>query len=116
MSQLRSPLKLCSPLIQEAASKIAKEMGNQNNQINRIYPMSIFNTEAGKILGLPDGLTENDLHLILTYLTRETSRIVYDPEVSWPSSKSVQSNLINRPSSSWVRVRRHPRYRIRTKQ
>ena len=82
MSQLQRPLKLCSSLTQEAASKIINEMGSQSNQINRIYPMSVFSSEAGKTLGLQDGLTENDLHLILKFLARDKSRIVYDTGVS----------------------------------
>lgn len=109
-------LKLCSPLKQEAASKIVKEMGSSSNQIDRIYSMSMFSAEAGKILRLHDGLTENDLHLILTYLARDESRIVYDTEVRYSHSMSVQSKLAIRPSSSRLRVRRYFRYRLKTKQ
>ena len=76
-------------LIQEAASKILKGMGSQSNQINRIYPMSMFSTEVCKILNL-HALTDNDLHLILKYLARDKSGIIYDTEVSWPSWKNVQ--------------------------
>lgn len=58
-------------------------MGGRSNLINRIYPMSMFRSEAGNTLNIHDGLTENDLHLLLTYLARDKSRIVYDPEVSY---------------------------------
>lgn len=66
--------------IEEAASMIVNEMGSRNNQIDRIYPMSTFSTEAGKILSSHHGLTNSDLHLILTYLARDKSRIIYDAE------------------------------------
>ena len=69
-------------LVQEAASKIVDEMGSRSNEIDRIYPMSIFSREAGKILKSHNGLIESDLHLILTYLARDKSRIIYDSEVS----------------------------------
>lgn len=69
-------------LIQEAASKIVNKMGSSSNQIDRIYPMSMFSTEAGKVLKSQNGLTESDLHLILKYLARDKSRIIYDAEVS----------------------------------
>ena len=116
MFQLQRPLKFCSFLTQEAGSKIVNEMGSQSKQTNRIYPMSMFSSEASKILGLQDGLTENDLHLILKFLARDKSRIVYDTGVSWCSSKSVQSKLVIRPSNSRLRARRRPYYRPRTKQ
>ena len=58
-------------------------MGNQSNQISRIYPMSMFSTEASKILNLHEGLTDNDLHVILIHLARDKLRVVYDSEVSW---------------------------------
>lgn len=57
-------------------------MGNGSNQIDRIYPMSMFRTEAGKILKSHNGLTESDLSLILIYLARDKSRVIYDTEVS----------------------------------
>lgn len=79
---------------------IVNEMGSRNNQIDRIYPMSTFSTEAGKILSSHHGLTNSDLHLILTYLARDKSRIIYDAEVSQSHSKNVQSKLAVRPSSS----------------
>ncbi len=74
--------ELCSPLIQEAANKIVNEMGNRSNPVDRIYPMSMFRIEAGNVLKSPNGLTKNDLHIILTYLARDKSSIVHDAEVS----------------------------------
>lgn len=55
-------------------------MGSRSNQINRIYPMLLFKVEAGKILELHNELSDGDLHLILTYLARDKSAIVYDAE------------------------------------
>lgn len=69
-------------------------MGNGSNQIDRIYPLSMFSTEAAKILKSHDRLTESDLRLILIYLARDKARIVYDTEVSWSLSKSVQSDWL----------------------
>ena len=57
-------------------------MGSQSNHIDRIHSMSSFSIEVGKILKLNNGLTERDLHILLTYLARDKSRIVYDTEVS----------------------------------
>lgn len=81
MWQVQCSWKPYSLLIQEAASKILNQM-DRSNQIDRIYPMSMFTTEAGKILKSQNGLTESDLHLILTYLARDKSRIIYDAKVS----------------------------------
>lgn len=84
-------MEVCSPLLQEAASKIVNELGSQTNQINRIHPMTIFSTEAGKILKSPNGMTESDLHLLLIYLARDKSKIIYDAKVSKSNLQSVQS-------------------------
>ncbi|KAM0801760.1 Snf7-domain-containing protein [Usnea florida] len=68
------------PNVEEAASKVANVMGSQSNQVNRIYPMLLFQVEAGKILKLHNELSNGDLNLILTYLARDKSAIVYDAE------------------------------------
>ncbi|CAF9939735.1 MAG: Charged multivesicular body protein 7 [Alectoria fallacina] len=78
------PLPLASfvilPNVEEAASMIVSQMGSHRNQIDRTYPMSMFSTEAGRILKSQNGLTKSDLHLILTYLARDKSNIIYDAE------------------------------------
>ena len=66
-------------------------MGSPSNQINSIYPMLLFRVEAGKILKLHDELSDGDLRLILKYLARDKSAIVYDAEVSYPHAMSAQS-------------------------
>lgn len=103
-------------LVQEAASMIVSQMGSHRNQIDRTYPMSMFSTEAGRILKSQNGLTKSDLHLILTYLARDKSNIIYDAEVSYSHSNIVQSKFAIRPSSSRPWARRRPRYRFRTRQ
>ena len=114
--QPRCSWELCLPLIQEAASKVANVMGGRSNQINRIYPMLLFKVEAGKILKLHNELSDGDLHLILTYLARDKSAIVYDAEVSYPHAMSAHPKLSIRLLSSRRRVRLRPHYRLRTKQ
>lgn len=82
------------PNVEEAASKIVNKMGSSSNQIDRIYPMSMFSTEAGKVLKSQNGLTESDLHLILTYLARDKSRIIYDAEtVKFKAAGETSSTL-----------------------
>ena len=91
-------------------------MGSQTNQINRIYPMLLFQVEAGKILKLHNGLSNGDLHLILTYLSRDKSAIVYDAEVSYPHAMSAHPKLNIRLLSSRRLVSLRPHYRLRTEQ
>lgn len=82
------------PNVEEAASKIVNKMGSSSNQIDRIYPMSMFSTEAGKVLKSQNGLTESDLHLILKYLARDKSRIIYDAEtVKFKAAGETSSTL-----------------------
>ena len=74
----------CLRVIQEASNKIIKQMAGQSNQVDRIYPISIFSAEAAKILNTPNAheqLTETDLQTILTYLARDKSAIIYDDQV-----------------------------------
>lgn len=68
--------------IQEAASKILKRLGSESNPVDRVFPMANFSAEVSKILEAHDGLAESDLHILLTYLARDKSAIVYDLEVS----------------------------------
>lgn len=70
-------------MLQEAASKIMRQMGRDSNQINRIYPMPFFRAEVGKMVSLNDTISESDLQIILAYLSREKSAIVYNDHVSW---------------------------------
>ena len=74
-------------------------MGIHSNQVDCIYPMPMFRAEASKILKIHNGLTESDLNIILTYLARDQSKIVYDAEVCWSHLTSVQSELAIRSSS-----------------
>ena len=56
-------------------------MGNHSNQTDRIYPISIFSSEAARILNTQGKLTESDLQVILVYLARDKSAIIYDNQV-----------------------------------
>lgn len=56
-------------------------MGNETNEADRIHPISLFRAETAKILGMPQGVTDGDLRVILRYLERDKSAIVYDDQV-----------------------------------
>ena len=114
--QPRWSWELCLPLIQEAASKVVNVMGSRSNQVNRVYPMLLFKVEAGKILKLQNELSNGDLNLILTYLARDKSAIVYDAEVSYPHAMSAHPKLCIRLLSLRWLVRLRPHYPLRTKQ
>lgn len=59
-----------------------RQLGGKTNHIDRIYPMYFFRMEIAKILDICEGLTDSDLHIILTHLRRDKSVIVYDSQVS----------------------------------
>ena len=81
MPVLTTSIMTCLQKEKEAASKITKHLGNESNQINRIYPISAFSSEAARIMNMQGKLTESDLQVILVYLARDKSAIIYDNEV-----------------------------------
>lgn len=56
-------------------------MAGQSNQIDQIYPISMFSAEAAKIMNTHEQLTESDLQIVLRYLARDKSAIIYDSQV-----------------------------------
>ena len=57
-------------------------MGRDSNEIDRIYPMSLFIAKVAKIISSNDKISETDLQAILIYLSREKAVIDYNDKVS----------------------------------
>ena len=58
-----------------------KHMTGQSNQVDRVYPIQMFGAEAAKLMNIHEQLTESDLQIILRYLARDKSAIIYDRQV-----------------------------------
>ncbi|MCJ1454331.1 hypothetical protein MMC28_004684 [Mycoblastus sanguinarius] len=68
------------PNVEEAGEKMMKQMANSSNPVDRIYPISLFSIEAARAINLKNELTDSDLEVILTYLARDKSAILYDSQ------------------------------------
>ena len=77
---------------QEAGNKILNYFEDGSNLVDRIYPMSKFKTEIAKALSLGHDLTESDGKVMLTYLARDRSAIVYDDQVRSCHSRLAPAN------------------------
>lgn len=64
--------------VEDAASKILKDMANRGSRGDQIFPMTLFAKEATKAIGLKDEMTESDLSIVLKHLARDKDAIVYD--------------------------------------
>ena len=75
-----------------------KQMANSSNPVDRIYPISLFSIEAARAINLKNELTDSDLEVILTYLARDKSAILYDSQASQATSFYIRllsnSNVI----------------------
>ena len=67
---------------QEAANKVIERLCNVGNQVDRIYSMSLFKEEVTQAIDLREGLTDDDLTILLRYLDRDKSAVIYDEKVS----------------------------------
>ena len=68
--------------IKEAARKVIAQMSYKGNQVDRIYSLDSFRKEVAQAISNKDGLTDDDLNVLLRYLARDKKEIVYDHEVS----------------------------------
>lgn len=94
-------------------------MGKETNQADRIHPIPLFKAEAAKILGMPRGVTDGDLRVILKYLERDKSAIVYDNQASaadFCRDYHAEMLILIRLSNSEALVRLQPNYQTRTEQ
>ena len=67
-----------------------KEINSANGPIDRIYPMPSFRTKVAKAIRPGETLTENDFQILLTYLSRDISTMVYDDQVSYVRSSNLE--------------------------
>lgn len=68
--------------IKEAARKVIAKMSYKGNQVDRIHSLDSFRKEVAQAINNKDGLTDDDLNVLLRYLARDRRAIVYDHEVS----------------------------------
>lgn len=64
-------------------------MGKETNEADRIHPISHFRAETAKVLGMPQGVTDGDLRVILRYLERDESAIVYNDQASTADYRQI---------------------------
>ncbi|KAL6719109.1 hypothetical protein ACLMJK_003346 [Lecanora helva] len=66
--------------VERAGQAILKQIANQTNRLNRIFPMSHFRTWVGELLNLDKELSNSDLQIILVHLSRDKASISYDSQ------------------------------------
>ncbi|MCJ1277606.1 hypothetical protein MMC21_005420 [Puttea exsequens] len=81
--------------IEEAGNKILNYFEDGSNLVDRIYPMSKFKTEIAKALSLGHDLTESDGKVMLTYLARDRSAIVYDDQTVKIQARGESSSTLS---------------------
>jgi hypothetical protein len=57
-------------------------MSFKSNLVDRIHPLEAFRKEAAHAINITDGLTDDDLNIIIIYLARDRRQIVVDREAS----------------------------------
>lgn len=67
--------------VEEASSTILAGLSVNDRLVDRIYPMSSFRQECARLLGLKNGLHDNDLKILLVSLARDQGAIVYSHDV-----------------------------------
>ncbi len=67
--------------LENACSKVLGQLASETNEVSRIYPMSTFREMAGRVVGLSGQISENDLVVLLTSLSRDKGAILHDHQV-----------------------------------
>ena len=58
------------------------QMSGRSPRVDRIYPREAFENAAAKVMNAEAGLTEGDLAVLLTYLSRDKKEVAYDDQAS----------------------------------
>ena len=56
-------------------------MSTRQSRVDKILPMSVFKNEVASALGLTDNLTDDDLMILLYYLSRDVGFLAFEPLV-----------------------------------
>jgi len=66
--------------VTEAATEVMRALDVHLSRIERVLPMNVFAAEAARTLKRPGGLTDDDLKILLVYLSRDKSYLVYNTQ------------------------------------
>ena len=66
--------------VEQAGDKILAQMAAESNQVGRIYPMKAFREKASIAMGLKRQISDSDLAILLTSLSRDKAAIVHDSQ------------------------------------
>lgn len=62
----------------EAASRILSHSIRANTDVDRVYSRGMFRRKVAEALNLDTEVTDSDLNIIVTFLSRDKSMIIYD--------------------------------------
>ena len=68
--------------VQEAANKVIQKLNHTTNQVDGVYPMPTFKREVAQAMGMIKGVTDDDVKILLRYLGKDKSIVLYDESVS----------------------------------
>lgn len=96
--------------------EVLKRVSSGSNEADQVYPMPFFRDEVSKAIGVRGGVSDSDFQIILTYLGRDKSAIIYDSRVSLTPYPAKASSEKVRRSKSKGRETHRPRCQIRIVQ
>ncbi|MCJ1394911.1 hypothetical protein MMC18_007791 [Xylographa bjoerkii] len=80
--------------VEKAAIEVMRTMDVRLSRIDRVVPMNVFAAEVAKTLELPGGLTNDDLKIMLVYLSRDKSYLAYNTQAVKFRAKGERSPAI----------------------
>ncbi|MCJ1404028.1 hypothetical protein MMC11_007252 [Xylographa trunciseda] len=67
--------------VEEVATEVIRAMNLRLSRIDRVVPMKMFAAEVAKTLDRSSALTDDDLRILLVYLSRDKSYLAYNAQV-----------------------------------
>ena len=69
-------------MLQEAAGRVTGMIDEYTSRVDRLFPMKAFEEAITKVLDRSHGITNDDLHILIVYLARDTGVITFNEQVS----------------------------------
>ncbi|MCJ1288386.1 hypothetical protein MMC26_007742 [Xylographa opegraphella] len=80
--------------VEKAATQVIKAMEVRLSRIDRILPYDMFAADVAKTLEVPGGLTDDDLKILLVYLSRDRRYLAYNAQAIKLGGKGDRSPVI----------------------
>ncbi|MCJ1437152.1 hypothetical protein MMC27_006537 [Xylographa pallens] len=80
--------------VEKAAIEVIKAMDVRFSRIDRVLPMKVFAAEVAMTLEQPSDLTEDDLKILLVYLSRDKNYLAYNTQAVKLRGKGERSPTV----------------------